>query len=46
MTTMYEGLAAGKPARTALRDAKLSLLHGRPEWRRPFYWAPFQIYVR
>lgn len=46
MAALYEGLATGKPARSALREAKLSLLHGRPEWRRPFYWAPFQIYVR
>lgn len=46
MTAMYAGLAAGKPAAVALRDSKLSLLRGREEWRRPFYWAPFQIYVR
>lgn len=46
MTAMYGALAAGQPPAAALRTAKLSLLHGRSTWRRPFHWAPFQTYVR
>lgn len=44
MTKLYEGLAQGRAPATALREAKLSLLHGAH--RNPFYWAPYQIYTR
>ncbi len=46
MTAVYGALARGRPPAAALREAKLSVLHGRQEWRRPFHWAPFQLYVR
>lgn len=45
MGNLYQGLASGMPPSAALRQAKLSLLHSRREFRKPFYWAPFQIYT-
>jgi CHAT domain-containing protein len=45
MSAMYRGLAAGRPPTKALHDAKLELLHSA-SWSRPYYWAPFQIYVQ
>jgi len=44
MNDLYAGLAAGKDPAAALRDAKLALLHSRDVYRKPFYWAPFQLY--
>ena len=45
MDELYAGLKKGKSPGTALRDAKLSLLHARGSFARPFYWAPFQLYT-
>jgi CHAT domain-containing protein/predicted negative regulator of RcsB-dependent stress response len=44
MEAFYGDVAAGHDYRSALRTAKLSLLHS--SYRKPFYWAPFQIYTR
>ncbi|HTS12853.1 MAG TPA: CHAT domain-containing protein [Candidatus Limnocylindrales bacterium] len=44
MSRFYAELSEGKPAEAALRDAKLALLHSDSVYRKPFYWAPFQIY--
>lgn len=44
MDKMYAELAAGKDPATALRTAKLSLLHQHNVYAKPFYWAPFQLY--
>jgi CHAT domain-containing protein/tetratricopeptide (TPR) repeat protein len=46
MDKLYQGLTAGDPPAVALRNAKLSLLHSRSKFSVPFYWAPFQLYVR
>jgi CHAT domain-containing protein len=46
MDTLYQGLEEGEAPGAALRRAKLSLLHSRSNFRKPFYWAPFQIYTR
>ncbi len=46
MDTMYQGLQEGKAPEAALRNAKLALLHAQDKFRKPFYWAPFQIYTR
>jgi CHAT domain-containing protein len=46
MDTLYQGLEAGQPPGTALREAKLALLHSHSNFRKPFYWAPFQMYTR
>jgi CHAT domain-containing protein/Tfp pilus assembly protein PilF len=46
MDALYQGLADGQNPATALRRAKLSLLHAPGRFRAPYYWAPFQIYTR
>ncbi len=44
MDRLYQGLSAGEDPATALRNAKLALVHSKGPHRRPFYWAPFQLY--
>ena len=46
MDTLYQGIESGQTPAAALRNAKLSLLHSRNSFRKPFYWAPFQMYTR
>lgn len=45
MDSLYQGLADGLTPSQALRRAKLALLHSRGEFRKPFFWAPLQIYT-
>ncbi len=45
MDKFYDGLSNGDDPETALRVAKLSLLHSQNSFRKPFYWGPFQLYV-
>jgi CHAT domain-containing protein len=45
MDSLYNGLSHGEDPASALRAAKLSLLHSDSVFRRPFYWAPFQLYT-
>jgi CHAT domain-containing protein len=45
MGNLYQGLEHQSPPNTALRQAKLTLLHSKKEFRKPFYWAPFQLYT-
>lgn len=48
MDSLYGELSQGKDPDTALRDAKLRLLHSPDSnsvFKRPFYWAPFQLYT-
>jgi CHAT domain-containing protein len=45
MTLLYEGLESAAPPADALRAAKLRLLAGESQFRHPFYWAPFEIFV-
>jgi len=48
MDAFYRELFQGKDAATALRDAKLGLLHTADPgsvFKNPFYWAPFQLYA-
>ncbi len=45
MDHLYEELKLGQPPETALRSAKLSQLHSDSVVRKPFYWAPFQLYA-
>jgi hypothetical protein len=40
----YAGLRAGMPPSKALRAAKLAFLAESGPLRKPFYWAPFQLY--
>jgi CHAT domain-containing protein len=44
MSRLYAEMSSGAPPETALRDAKLSLLHSASVYEKPFYWAPFEIY--
>jgi CHAT domain-containing protein len=44
MDQMYRELAHGARPEQALRTAKLSLLHSQGVFRKPLYWAAFQIY--
>jgi len=44
MDELYDELKKGRTPRAALRSAKLSLLHS-DGFRKPFYWAPFQLYA-
>ncbi len=47
MDELYAGLKNGETPDSALRHAKLTLLHSSPSpsLRKPFYWAPFQLYA-
>jgi CHAT domain-containing protein len=45
MDALYDGLSRGQDPATALRAAKLSLLHSDSVYRKPYYWAPFQLYA-
>jgi CHAT domain-containing protein len=44
MDDLYKGVTTGQDPATALRNAKLNLLHSKGPYQRPFYWAPFQLY--
>lgn len=45
MDHLYSAMSKGKDPVVALHDAKLSLLHSRTVYQKPFYWAPFQYYI-
>jgi CHAT domain-containing protein len=42
MGRFYQGVENHRTYATALRDAKLSMLQSK--YRKPYYWAPFQLY--
>lgn len=44
MGHFYAAVDSGQPYPAALRGAKLKLL--RTQYRKPYYWAPFQLYSR
>ena len=48
MDAFYNGLSRGEDPATALRKAKLSFLRStdsKSVFRKPYYWAPFQLYA-
>jgi CHAT domain-containing protein/Tfp pilus assembly protein PilF len=45
MDELYGGLKKGEPPDAALRNAKLTLLRSGASFRKPFFWAPFQLYT-
>ena len=45
MDQLYDELKQGRSPEAALRSAKLSLIHSDGVFRKPFYWAPFQLYT-
>lgn len=44
MDRFYAELTTGQSPAVALRAAKLSLLNSKDAFRKPYYWAPFQLY--
>jgi CHAT domain-containing protein/Tfp pilus assembly protein PilF len=44
MDELYKNLSAGQDPASALRNAKLTLVHSTGNYRKPFYWAPFLLY--
>jgi CHAT domain-containing protein/tetratricopeptide (TPR) repeat protein len=44
MNQLYDEMNKGMSPEVALRDAKLAFVHAHTPYRRPFYWAAFQIY--
>lgn len=44
MDELYKNLHAGDDPASALRKAKLTLVHANSNYRKPFYWAPFLLY--
>ncbi len=45
MSDFYGELMRGSKPADALRSAKLQLVHASSAYRKPFYWAPFQLYT-
>ena len=45
MNRLYGELSRGQDPASALRTAKLSLLKSDSVFKKPFYWAPFQLYA-
>ena len=45
MDELYGELKKGEAPDAALRNAKLTLLRSNASFRRPFYWASFQLYT-
>ena len=43
MESMYAQLHAGATPAQALRKAKLEMVHSEGPYRKPYYWAPFQV---
>lgn len=44
MDRMYSEIAAGRSPDAALRDAKLAMINMQSVYRKPLYWATFQLY--
>jgi CHAT domain-containing protein len=44
MDQLYSEITRGASPDAALRIAKLAVIHSGTVYRKPFYWAPFQIY--
>jgi len=45
MDELYRELEKGETPAVALRNAKLTMLRSNSSLRKPFYWAPFQLYT-
>jgi CHAT domain-containing protein len=45
MDELYGKLEKGMTPAVALRNAKLTMLRSSSSYRKPFYWAPFQLYT-
>lgn len=45
MDQLYADLEEGRSPADALHAAKLRMLHSPGVYRKPYYWAPFQLYM-
>jgi CHAT domain-containing protein len=45
MGGLYAGIVRGQSAATALRAAKLKMLHSGQYPRAPYFWASLQLYT-
>lgn len=45
MDDLYGQLKKGSRPEAALRAAKISMLHSSSQFKKPFFWAPFQLYT-
>jgi CHAT domain-containing protein/predicted negative regulator of RcsB-dependent stress response len=45
MDRLYSEMELGHPPDQALHTAKLSMAHSQSTFRKPFYWAAFQVYA-
>ena len=45
MSDFYSRMVSGETPAQALREAKLRMIHSTGAYRKPFYWAPFQLYT-
>ena len=45
MNDLYAEIQRGSAPDAALHHAKLKLLHSETVYQKPFYWAPFEIYL-
>jgi len=45
MGRVYSEIAAGKSPSTALRTAKLAMIARGGAAAKPYYWAPFQLFI-
>lgn len=45
MQILYREIAAGQAPAAALHTAKLDLVRSNGNLRKPYYWAPFQLYT-
>jgi CHAT domain-containing protein len=46
MDRFYSGVEAHHSYASALREAKLAMLDSNTNYKKPYYWAPFQVYTR
>ena len=46
MQQLYAEISAGRSPAAALRAAKLRMLAKGGPYRKPYYWAPFQVFSR
>jgi CHAT domain-containing protein/Tfp pilus assembly protein PilF len=45
MRELYRALRSGHDPASSLRSAKLTLIHSGSVYKKPFYWAAFQVYA-
>jgi CHAT domain-containing protein len=46
MSQLYAAIGRGRDPAAALREAKLNLIQTSPNWSKPYYWGPFELFTR